>query len=37
MRQYHQRAATHADIPAIHTLVAACETTLHGHPETERS
>lgn len=35
MRQYHHRPATHADVPAIHTLVAACETALHGHPETD--
>ena len=35
MHQYHHRPATHADIPAIHALVAACETALHGHPETD--
>jgi len=35
MRQYHHRPATHTDIAAIHALVAACETALHGHPETD--
>lgn len=35
MRQYHHRPATHDDIPAIQTLVAACETALHGHAETD--
>ncbi|HZM84717.1 MAG TPA: GNAT family N-acetyltransferase [Candidatus Limnocylindrales bacterium] len=35
MRQYHHRPATDADVPAIHALVTACETALHGHPETD--
>jgi ribosomal protein S18 acetylase RimI-like enzyme len=35
MRQYHHRPATHDDIPAIHALVAECETQLHGHPQTD--
>jgi mycothiol synthase len=35
MRQYHHRPATHADLPAIHHLVTACETHLHGRPNTD--
>ncbi|HEX6686653.1 MAG TPA: GNAT family N-acetyltransferase [Candidatus Limnocylindrales bacterium] len=32
---YHTRPATTADLPAIHQLIAACETRLHGRPQTD--
>ncbi|QNP68599.1 GNAT family N-acetyltransferase [Streptomyces roseirectus] len=32
---YHSRPPTPADAPAVHHLITACETTLHGHATTD--